>query len=122
MDDRIEPALTAAKWAEVRAPRSEAEQRLGWAEAEVQHDTTSRAGLVALANHFLPDSDRRKIRREWLSDLRIAQNEAQDAAWRSCMNGEPGKPCDECQRAVDGFKARLQHIADALESYLPPEP
>jgi hypothetical protein len=77
--------------------------------------------LIALANAALPDTDPRKITRDWLADLRIAQNEAQEAAWRSCMNGEPGKPCDECQRAVDGFKARLQAIADALASYLPPE-
>lgn len=122
MSHEIPPALSREEW---EWCLMEAEEIVRDTEATVQdylaREYPSPARTIALANAALPDDDPRKLRREWIADLRIAQNEAQDAAWRSCQNGEPGKPCDECQRAVDGFKARLQALAAALESYLPPE-
>lgn len=55
--------------------------------------------VIALANHGLPDSDPRKITRDWIDLLnRVAAGERLDAT---------------DVRALDAF-------AEALESYLPP--
>lgn len=55
--------------------------------------------IIAAANADLPDSDHRKITREMVSDARLAATNAGHAKW----------------------SARYNAIADALESYLPPE-
>jgi hypothetical protein len=133
----LEPVLTPEQWAVALhqiqrtphpeefdadlAPVQRAIKHIPWTRAQMRSEAATHAGRIALHNAALPDTDPRKLRREWIADLRIAQNEAQDAAWRSCQNGSPGKPCDDCQAAVDAFKARLQSIANAIASYLPPE-
>lgn len=107
MTDRIEPALSAAEWAA---------KSIGGGDAYIDTDDTvviqnghddarfdakEAPGIIAFANDILPDSDRRKITREWVDALR-------DAAG-------PFMPVDAAEQA-----ARFRSIADALESYLPP--
>ena len=60
-------------------------------------------GLIALANAALPDDDPRKFRREHIAALR-------DATVRDVIGDE-----DREQTNI------LRNLADALESYLPPE-
>ena len=60
-------------------------------------------GLIALANAALPDDDPRKLRREHIAALR-------DATVRDVIGDE-----DREQTNI------LRNLADALESYLPPE-
>jgi hypothetical protein len=60
------------------------------------------AYLIALNNHALPDADRRKIRHHWICWLR--------------------EEVDILTRGGAGAGALIAaEIADALESYLPPE-
>jgi hypothetical protein len=119
MTDRIEPALSADEW-------KASSFKLGaeWWDGTVSGDEESvhiesgtdpqesagpirgprLASLIALANAALPDSDPRKITRARVDALRFAA---------SSLRHECGSD-DEDARDVEA-------IADALESYLPPE-
>lgn len=104
MTDRIEPALTATQWASVYAVKR----------AGILQDTLltldtadlGLAGLIAAANAALPDSDPRKITRAMVEEIREAA--ASHAAYDSLPQ-------------FAALAARVQRIADALSSYLPPE-
>jgi hypothetical protein len=100
MTDRIEPALTRDEWTKVLEDITDAALHLGWAEAEVQWLTTERAGLLALTNHLLPDSDPRKIRRRHV------------VALRSVLHQNPDK--------LPGYGEPLQQLCEALDAILPP--
>lgn len=122
MSDAIDPALDAEEWRVRRfEPLSEPALSVhddGDGIEFVTHDDSGRmtgkykieywspddhAGVIALLNSGLPDTDPRKITREWVREIRGA---ARDYA------------------LPDGFLHSgdvLNRIADALESYLPPE-
>lgn len=70
---------------------------------KVEPALTHLAKITALANSQLPDDDRRKITRTWVNWLR--------------------EEADALQRNGAGAGALMAtEIADALDSYLPPEP
>lgn len=100
MTDRIVPALTPEEWA-----NADPTSLHGFDDGGIyvnmgrtidERDVSGRpAALLALANAALPDDDPRKITREWLNSLRSL--------------------------AADLPEPELADIANALESYLPPE-
>lgn len=69
-----------------------------------------RAGAIAVANAMLEDDDRRKITREWITTIR------DNAYWMIGANDSPAGKERNNKASAD-----LVAIADALESYLPPE-
>lgn len=122
MSEKIKPALTEQEWRDgrvqfvglpelvfhddgdgmefvVRAPDGTISEKLKFSLAP----DVDLPALIALANASLPDSDPRKITREWVRELRGV---AEDYEYR----GLDPNPYDT-----------LRGIADALESYLPPE-
>jgi hypothetical protein len=115
---RIDPALTAEEWATVpwadRVTFFACVEGTGLTIADgsptprvgihVERDDLS--ALIALANAALPDSDPRKIRREWMRELR---ERALD------------HPIGVDNKSADIPDPILTEIAAALESYLPPE-
>jgi hypothetical protein len=64
--------------------------------------------IIVAANAALPHDDPRKVRREWVAELRRMAGEAE----ASDRRGEKDGP------VVDPYICRS--MADALESYLPP--
>jgi hypothetical protein len=96
-----EPALSAEEW-----------RRLGdgspvdeWFKA---FPNVGSVQAVAVSNHLLPDSDPRKITRAWAEAIRQAAHDIEDA--------------DVMVTEVPPAHAPiLRSLADALESYLPPE-
>lgn len=94
MSEKIEPALTPEQWRDSDRTITEMVGAL----PERAEDMVS---LVALANAALPDSDHRKITREMVGRLR----------WAASHAGESNGGAQQC----------IDAIADALESYLPPE-
>jgi hypothetical protein len=64
--------------------------------------------IIVAANAALPHDDPRKVRREWVAELRRMADEAE----ASDRRGEKDGP------VVDPYICRS--MADALESYLPP--
>jgi hypothetical protein len=115
----VELALSANEWAAKRIERGEEFQGdgirasvdpvLGFIvdnftpETQSSHDDPrSLASIIALANDALPNSDRRKITRTWVNWLR--------------------EEADVLKRGGAGAGALMAtEIADALQSYLPPE-
>ncbi|MDB4914066.1 MAG: hypothetical protein JWM95_1710 [Gemmatimonadetes bacterium] len=107
MTDRIEPALSAEEW---RALQSVKIGSSAYALDEISRSTVSQersdnecsVALIAVLNAALPDSDDRKFRSHWIEWLRTE--------------------ADILKRAGAGAGALCANeIADALESYLPPE-
>lgn len=112
-ESKIEPTLTAEEWAA---------GRVVWRDAEVEwragesfdisyripdevptaqpDDRSSVAQMIAVANAALPDSDPRKITRKTVVMLRESS--------------------EDDHAAYVNF-GKLRALADALESYLPPE-
>jgi hypothetical protein len=117
MTDRILPALSAAAWREVREylasnspiPLGEYLQAI----VDDQQETArwslenTAAGMIAALNDALPDSDPRKITRETVRYLRELANFLESVSEERTGIAEP--------------EMQLRAIADALESYLPPE-
>ena len=108
MTDRIEPALTPEEWANKGYPAIDGyfdfencvvDTGGGWGGEPGRFIP----GLIALANAALPDDDKRKFRREHIAALR-------NATVRDVIGDE-----DREQTSI------LRNLADALESYLPPE-
>jgi hypothetical protein len=106
--DKIEPALSAA---EFRNEGMDDPAILG--DIRYHDDPRSLAKIIALSNHLLPDSDRRKITRERLSFVSYAVI-ALDGAMLATRDAEKLAGIRSTQR-------ELQTFADALASYLPPE-
>lgn len=104
MNGKIEPALTPQEWRELARPAYAPgkDARIGF--TGILYPKRPLAVIAAL-NDALPDNDPRKITREWVTRLRkwAADCEAQYGPWQ-----------------LDPDEARA--MADALESYLPPEP
>lgn len=93
MSEKIEPALSAEEWARKR------EDGLDLYDDFVSDRPGSGPRIIAAINDDLPDDDSRKITREWVIELRrVAQ------AFPSL-----------------GELREIAAMADALESYLPPE-
>jgi hypothetical protein len=112
MTDRVEPALSGYEWSHVR--RGGDTLRDAQLDAAIEGVRRLRAehmpALIALANAALPDSDPRKITREMVAAMRDAAHSAESRHDRS------GELVDyETQR-------QFEQWADALSSYLPPEP
>lgn len=107
MSDAIPPALTPDEWARVEPSDIYGHDDGGvyvgaYRGGDIEVGVRDHA-LIALANAALPDTDPRKITREWVREIRGA---ARDYA------------------LPDGFLHSgevLNRIADALASYLPPE-
>jgi hypothetical protein len=137
MTDNIGPVLTAEEWAEVRAPNAgmqdgnlaqSFERGSSYIDTHFWDDEQRKSApiLIALANAALPDTDPRKITREWVKALRAAAFALReqplgvsddwrhmDATWAN-LGG--------AQRARHEASAlALSALAAALESYLPPE-
>ena len=112
MSDRIEPALTPEEWRTAKlwlAGKMIGGKVRGSVVLDLPDKHTPAA--LALANAALPDTDPRKITREWVADIR---ERADDLA------GEIAEWVGDSPR-TEAQIARLRRIADALESYLPPE-
>lgn len=123
MSDRIEPALDAEEWESKVARRGagypsfiampEPGLTVVGAASAYEHEqsvevvTGAIPALIALANAALPDDDPRKITRSTVNELRAVA--AQLPTMGAGPNGEDIPDPD------------LSHLADALESYLPPE-
>jgi hypothetical protein len=125
MSGKIEPALTAGQWGPM-PPRvanytlsNGAIVHLGPREIGIQDNwgeaaAAPLAAVIALANHALPDSDPRKITRTQINALRFAAVALREKGEKMLAAGiSPGIE-DEQAFTVD-------KLADALESYLPPE-
>lgn len=97
MGDKIEQALTKDEWEHALDP--DVRESLAY-EVTYLWGKTRPGAAIALANAALPDSDPRKITREIVEAIRKAYLEF----------GQTNETTD-----------RILEIADALESYLPPE-
>lgn len=105
-DTKIEPALSAEEWSEVREPGVIRENGglvyelsyIGWLSTERRIPAS-----VAILNAALPDSDPRKITRETIAAL----------DWVLKQAGGTGD-------WLHSVEDKLKPIRDALESYLPP--
>lgn len=101
MKNKIKPALTPKEWQAV-----DVTDVRGWDDGSIYVGRSNDGdwnvskkphALIAILNAALLDSDPRKFTREWVNELREGTN------------------------AVGVNTALLHHIADALESYLPPD-
>ena len=125
----IEPALSADEWEVPHAPRPHLyacveRETLTLADGTVApltgicldavEEPQSIYALIALANAALPDSDPRKLRRDWLCELRDAADEIEmqlrNPHWRMA---------DDRSLAAHRMHT-LRLVANAIESYLPP--
>ena len=101
MADRIEPAASPHEWQVFLA--NGMDQLMPRYFAQCDHPS-----FIAKHNAALPDSDRRKITREWVTALRQIAQAIEDA--------------DVMETEVPPEHAPvLRAFANALESYLPPE-
>jgi hypothetical protein len=93
MSDFIPPALMPNEWERVRS---------GCDDVTHYYFTGDKGAVIAACNDELPDTDPRKITREWVKILRAT------ARW--------------IEEQPDNFgpETELRAMADALESYLPP--
>ena len=103
MSEKIGSALTDIEWEEVSAGLWPLDARVG---AEL----VSLPQAIAIANAALPDTDPRKITRDWVIALRAEAERGRRADVRGDNAGFS---------AIDPDTA--DQIANALESYLPPE-
>lgn len=122
-----EPALTAQEWAAQNDGEAEPFAVRGSYEISREHHNdglrlngewvpaTTLPALIAFANAALSDSDPRKITRDWLRTLRSEAKYVGSGGLESEYEDEP-------YRSMGQREAALRAIADALESYLPPEP
>ena len=116
MTEKIEPALSAKEFATL-GPNGVGHpimpSSLGDLDGLGVEDLPK---AIAIANHLLPDSDPRKITREWVRAIRNAvtalPERRDDTEW---ITSAQVQATSEVHRAV------LDLIADALESFLPPE-
>jgi hypothetical protein len=106
MTGRIEPALTKEEWATLREQVCSNEGVAAWLDECYQPDEVGAVRIIAAMNYRLPDSDPRKITRAMIAAIR-------DAAERHHDDGD----MDDMLASM----AATHRIADALESYLPPE-
>lgn len=116
MSHEIEPALTAGEWAQVKA--SPLPLHLTYDDA-IGTDVAERIYCIALNNYALPDDHLAKITRGWVAALREL-SAAIHAAHGAKMIGSVrivGPAGTSHISTGDDFGA----MADALESYLPPE-
>ncbi|MEP6495143.1 MAG: hypothetical protein ABJF01_20825 [bacterium] len=129
MSDRIEPALPPALWPRARQWKSRIaamitleggnDSELGVPDLRVdgsnqrERDAVHYAAAIALLNDDLPDTDDRKITREWLSDLERAVS-----ALGSFASAD--SDLDRVAR-LNELIARLEHQAAAIASLLPPD-
>jgi hypothetical protein len=124
MSEPITPALTPEEWADRHFKRPSHTYATHYSagvaaygqEAEAGDDCNltisdtewqgadNLAALIALTNDALPDGDPRKITREWVRSIRTVADALEHNGYGSHL-------------AVP----KLRAIADALESYLPPE-
>lgn len=111
MTDRFEPAWNANMLSWWGRDPDEVRYQLGVGMDHVSYSLKcDLPRLIALANAALPDPDPRKITREWIEVIRAA---ARDAV---C-----GIEDASLVQAAERHAMALTAIADALESYLPPE-
>jgi hypothetical protein len=108
MTGRIEPALTKEEWATLREQVCSNEGVAAWLDECYQPDEVGAVRIIAAMNYRLPDSDPRKITRARVDALREVARE---------IDAENKGMITQCGWA-DDF---LNGLADALESYLPPE-
>lgn len=115
MSDKIKAALSPEQWAWIDAAepwsREERLRSIIHLCTSDEHGNAESFGsdaapeIIAAANSLLPDSDLRKITREWVERLRKWADDA-DAATYDRLQLDP---------------AEAREMAVALESYLPPE-
>lgn len=102
MTDRLDPALSAEEWREFQRDLQHGLE-IGLLPDGVGYEVAHCAYYIAVNNAALPDTDPRKITREWVTFLR----EQAVGAFSSDYRGADA--------------AEFTAMADALESYLPPE-
>lgn len=116
MTDRIEPAISAEDWKRRTKGNEGVSLRFPGPFADAVRttgiviNTAWAPQAIALANDALPDADPRKIARQWVEALRKEAARGEEAERHGDNAG---------YSAIDPFLAR--QMADALESYLPPE-
>jgi hypothetical protein len=111
MTERIEPALTAEEWASIQAGNGIPYMtRCSVVDDLRGLDDGDMPAAIAYANHLLPDSDPRKITRRWVERLERYAQELSDEADQS-----------EDEETIEWAEA-VSQMAEALDSYLPPEP
>lgn len=104
MSEKIEPVLSREEWArvakdDIRVTLAFPAETPDFPDERIMITSEWAPDLIALANHGLPESDPRKITREWIDLLN-----------RAASNENKG----------DMDAVALKSLADALESYLPP--
>jgi hypothetical protein len=113
MTEKNEPVLTDEDWRDVEDDIADAISRNAKGIEYFRTlliDGKNASSAIAVANRLLPDSDPRKITREWIVGLRSRAEE-----YRGLHRiAQPGDWAGDAQF--------LDRIADALESYLPPPP
>lgn len=140
MNERIEPALTPDEWfrrsvqrgdeREPGALRAYIDPQTEWlclgntiaSLAVSARPTADRVhAIIALANAALLDDDPRKITRAMVTEIiRSAQQMADVAKWFEqgrVKSSDPGADVADARKRESSLLA----LADALESYLPPE-
>ena len=116
MTDRIEPAWNADMLSWIQNDPGDVRLALDRGMDNIAYDLKGQLpNLIALANAALSDDDPRKITREWVAELRTTASEIdvqlRNPHWRMADD-----------RSLAVHRARtLRTMADALESYLPPE-
>lgn len=113
MPEKIEPALSAEEFREIDEAGSIA-SAVDWIAMGKESPDAQAAAAIAVANHMLPDSDFRKITRTHVNALRFAADALRErgAGWAE-KGVSPG---------IENEQAKtVARLADALESYLPPE-
>ena len=103
MSEKIEPAMTQAQWEHMKREHS-----AGIALLPGAGNAQQCASMIAAYNDALPDSDPRKITRDDIEALR-----------RICRSAV--YQFQKSTGAVLPDGKVVERIADALESYLPPE-
>lgn len=128
MSEKIEPALSADEWFVPQIARPHlyclSEERVGLSFGDgsvaprtgIDVEIEDVPAIIALANAALRDSDRRKITREWINELRYAADTLKPIAYLAATP----QPTERDRELMDTSTV-LSVIADALASYLPPE-
>jgi hypothetical protein len=123
MSEKIEPALSAEEWEAIASPenvsgcfdldydaRIEDDADIRY---EERHKNLTGAAIIAVMNNRLSDDDPRKMDLSWVLAIRSCAMDV-EAAYE---NPGPSYQNPEARERL----TLLNQIAEALESYLPPE-
>jgi hypothetical protein len=110
-DQKIEPALSVEEWADARDESGGVSESLAY-EVCYLWGRARPAGTIAIANAALPNKDPRKITRAVVANVTFAARALDGAA----LVADP-----ILRMEISATQLALRALADALQSYLPPE-